>query len=135
MLPVICAPGVITNKINASLYINRKVNRYFIYLFSVHQFVVAATGAFTLTSMLTSWTPFSVMLGRVLISSRTLYHFHIRHQASISLGPPSDRQPNAIYQWWSAIMCLHCRTVCFSLAALIQHLTLHLCSMTGVIDT
>ena len=38
MLPVVCAPGVITNKINASLKINNKVNRYrFFYLLRHHR--------------------------------------------------------------------------------------------------
>ena len=37
MLPVGCAPGVITNKINARLLINHKVNRYrFFYLLRHH---------------------------------------------------------------------------------------------------
>ena len=59
MLSVVCAPGYITNKINASLKINHRVNRYRWLTFYAttcaekcnHQFVVATTGAFTLTSV------------------------------------------------------------------------------------
>ena len=62
MLPMVYAPGVITNKINASTQINHKVKRFSFLPFlpfyastsaeiSHHQFVIATTGAFTLTSV------------------------------------------------------------------------------------